>query len=202
MNSAQIPFVRLPVDWSGMQKLPIDQKVRPNLAQVTAWGQICRTESAFHVRLQAQEPQILAQEEGPLPMPCNDSCLEFFLRPTPSLRYMNFEWNPKGRLYLGIGTCAEDLMRLAPADWQVKKLFAPQAQQQGDTWQVEFQIPYSFIKGFFPDFDPEKTKNIWGNFYKCGDKLDMPHYLAWNPITREGKYLFNTPEEFGELIFV
>lgn len=200
MNSAQIPFVRLPVDWSGIQKLPIDQKVRPSQAQVQAWGQICRTEDAFLVRLLAKEPQIRAQEEGPLPMPCNDSCLEFFLRPTPSLRYMNFEWNPKGCLYLGIGTCAEDLMRLAPADWQIKKLFTPQVQQQEDTWQITFQIPYSFITGFFPDFDPENTRKIRGNFYKCGDKLDTPHYLAWNPITREGKYLFHTPEEFGELI--
>ena len=32
MNSAQIPFVRLPVDWSGIQKLPMDQKVRPSHA--------------------------------------------------------------------------------------------------------------------------------------------------------------------------
>ena len=38
MNSAQIPFVQLPVTWSSIPKLPIDRKVRPNQAQVTAWG--------------------------------------------------------------------------------------------------------------------------------------------------------------------
>lgn len=196
MKEGQLFFVKEPIDWTKLPVFEISEQVRP-CEPVQATGQICRTSAAFHIRLQATEPQILAREQGPLAMPCKDSCLEFFLRPDESLRYMNFEWNPNGALYLGIGTCPADLLRIAPADWQISKHLNPQITRQGSTWQVEFQIPYTFIKCFFPDFDPVKTTQIRGNFYKCGDDLDKPHFLAWNPILREGKYLFHTPEEFG-----
>ena len=199
MKEGDLYLVTEPIAWDSLPVFEISERVRPWETEAVAWAQICRTEEAFHIRLQAREPQILADEEGPLPMPCNDSCLEFFLRPDESLRYMNFEWNPRGALYLGIGTCPADLLRIAPADWQIKKHLCPQCVQDGDHWQVQFQIPYSFIRCFFPDFDPEKTDKIRGNFYKCGDKLEKPHCLAWNPILREGQYLFHTPEEFGIL---
>ena len=38
------------------------------------------------------------------------------------------------------------------------------------------------------------------NFYKCGDKLSVPHYLSWNPVTTE-KPDFHRPEYFGLLEF-
>lgn len=202
MKEGNICFTQLPVDWQAQPVFEIAERVRPKEAPVRAWAQICRAEDGFYIRLQAEEAQILAREQGPLAMPCNDSCLEFFLRPTESLRYMNFEWNPTGALYLGIGTEPADLLRIVPADWQIKKLFAPEFDRQEGAWQVTFRIPYTFIQGFFPDFDPEKTKHIYGNFYKCGDLLDKPHYFAWNPILREGQYLFHTPAEFGKLNFV
>lgn len=200
MNSANILSVQLPVDWSKIEKLPINQRIRPSQAQVQAWGQICRTEEEFWVQLQAIEPQILAQEEGPLPMPCNDSCLEFFLRPVAGeMRYLNFEWNPKRCLYLGIGSGPADLLRIVPSQVQQQKLFCPEATDIPGGWQITFRIPYSFIRCFFPTFQPVAGDVVYGNFYKCGDRLDVPHYLGWNPITREGKYLFHTPQEFGML---
>lgn len=202
MKEGNIRLCREPICWDTLPVFDIAERVRPQEAPVQARAQICRTENAFHIRLQAEEAQILAREQGPLAMPCNDSCLEFFLRPTESLRYMNFEWNPGGALYLGIGTGPADLLRIVPAEWQIKKLFAPSLDRPENSWQVTFQIPYSFIRGFFPDFAPEKATHIYGNFYKCGDKLDKPHYFAWNPILREGQYLFHTPEEFGKLNFV
>lgn len=38
------------------------------------------------------------------------------------------------------------------------------------------------------------------NFYKCGDKLQTPHFLSWNPINLE-KPNFHCPEFFGTLNF-
>ena len=43
-------------------------------------------------------------------------------------------------------------------------------------------------------------KEIRANFYKCGDELDKPHYLSWNPINLE-KPNFHCPEFFGTLFF-
>ena len=40
-----------------------------------------------------------------------------------------------------------------------------------------------------------------GNFYKCGDRLPVPHYLSWAPIGTP-KPDFHRPEYFDRLIFV
>src|SRR3546814_9695772 len=37
-----------------------------------------------------------------------------------------------------------------------------------------------------------------GNFYKCGDDLPEPHYVAWNPIDNPTPN-FHLPQYFGEL---
>ena len=36
--------------------------------------------------------------------------------------------------------------------------------------------------------------------YKCGDKLQTPHFLSWAPIDLP-KPKFHCPEFFGELVF-
>ena len=55
-------------------------------------------------------------------------------------------------------------------------------------------IPLSIL-GLDTDHKPEK---LLGNFYKCGDATEMPHYLSWNPIQTE-RPDFHRPEFFGEL---
>ncbi|MNL73189.1 hypothetical protein D3C87_1986170 [compost metagenome] len=30
--------------------------------------------------------------------------------------------------------------------------------------------------------DSFANQKFKGNFYKCGDKLEQPHYLSWSPI--------------------
>ena len=51
--------------------------------------------------------------------------------------------------------------------------------------------------GIDPNNLPEK---LMGNFYKCADGTDSPHYVSWSPIKTE-KPNFHCPEFFGELIF-
>ncbi|MHB1455061.1 MAG: carbohydrate-binding family 9-like protein [Saccharofermentanales bacterium] len=38
-----------------------------------------------------------------------------------------------------------------------------------------------------------------GNFYKCGDKTDCPHYGCWNPILLPAPD-FHVPAFFGDFI--
>jgi hypothetical protein len=59
-------------------------------------------------------------------------------------------------------------------------------------------IPASvFIKEGFNSFQGLK---MTGNFYKCGDALESPHYLCWNHIKTEQPD-YHRPEYFGELLF-
>jgi hypothetical protein len=65
-------------------------------------------------------------------------------------------------------------------------------------WEVALVIPYSAF--FLHDITSLDGKTLRANFYKCGDKLQTPHFLSWNPIGLE-KPNFHCPEFFGTLHF-
>jgi len=46
-----------------------------------------------------------------------------------------------------------------------------------------------------------KGKIFRANFYKCGDKLTVPHYVTWNPVGTENPD-YHQPEHFGLLKFI
>jgi hypothetical protein len=131
-----------------------------------------------------------------------DSCLEFFVNPMPEkgLSYLNFENNSLSAMLCGVhngeidgqpeGYCAADFrMRLTRVPVDEKRLF----------WSVRFFIPFSYIKRWFPDFNPVPGMKITGNFYKCGDLCPIPHYLSWSPVVWPSPS-FHRPECFGEII--
>jgi len=43
-------------------------------------------------------------------------------------------------------------------------------------------------------------KTVRANFYKCGDELQTPHFLSWNPVRTE-RPDFHRPDFFGVLEF-
>ena len=45
-----------------------------------------------------------------------------------------------------------------------------------------------------------RDREIKANFYKCGDELQTPHFLSWNPIKIENPD-FHRPDFFGTLEF-
>ena len=55
-----------------------------------------------------------------------------------------------------------------------------------------------FLRQYYPDFDFKGT--LKANVYKCGDKTEHPHYLAWNRVEAPAPD-FHRPECFGEMIF-
>jgi hypothetical protein len=86
-------------DFSAVEALPIDTLLWCPEVPITAQAQICYDETALYVRLSAQEPNIRAEERGPLGVPCVDSCLEFFFCPIEGDdRYLSIECNPNGCL--------------------------------------------------------------------------------------------------------
>ena len=65
-------------------------------------------------------------------------------------------------------------------------------------WEVALIIPYAvFFKHQIESLD---GKEIKANFYKCGDELQTPHFLSWNPIEIDQPD-FHRPDFFGTLEF-
>ena len=165
-------------------------------SMVLAKAQLCHNGETLFLRMEATEANILASLTGPLDQVCNDSCLEFFFAPlADDGRYLNFEVNPLGNLYVGFG--AERPTRVRQI---VKNLaqFQVQPFRTEGGWGVTMAFPLSFLQMYFPGAALSGTAAC--NFYKCGDLTVSPHYLAWSPLTSE------TPDyhrrwDFGTLVF-
>ena len=133
-----------------------------------------------------------------------DACVEFFLSPEGNDFYYNFECNCATKLLLHGGpaggerpTASEEVLK------SVKRWSSlgtePFEERVGEcTWEVALVIPASAI--FRHEIDSLNGKTMRANFYKCGDKLQTPHYLSWSPIDLP-KPKFHCPEFFGEVVF-
>lgn len=183
-------------DWSKIPAIPLDYHLESPVADISASAQICYDEDAIYVRLAAKETNIRAEYTGPLDMPCQDSCLEFFFCPMEGdARYFNIEFNPNCCMYLGLGSCLQDLVRLFPA-WE--NVLYPKAARTDDGWEIIYQVPASFVRRFFPEFQLESGKIIRANFYKCGELTVQDHELCWNRLA-EGEHDFHRSCDFGVL---
>ncbi|MBR1559206.1 MAG: carbohydrate-binding family 9-like protein [Clostridia bacterium] len=183
-------------DWDAVPTLSIDEQLWRPPVDIAAWGQVAWDDGHLYVRLRAREKDIRAEHTGPLGMPCEDSCLEFFFSPVPGdPRYFNIEYNPNGSLYLGWGD-GRDAIRLLPE----REWLNPVTSRTEDGWTVEYAVPFGLVRMFAPDFRPVPGMAIRANCYKCGDLTAAEHYLAWNPCTSEAPN-FHRPQDFGEMTF-
>jgi len=130
-----------------------------------------------------------------------DSCVEFFISFTED-SYYNIECNCIGKILIAKGADKENRMLLPEA--MLKKVDRwsslgdlPMENRSGD-WEISLVIPQAI---FYPEItDTFNNVKAKGNFYKCGDCLQTPHFLSWNPIQWETPN-FHRPEFFGELRF-
>ena len=164
---------------------------------VEAQAQLCHDGERLYVRMMAKEQVVRATLTVETDMVCEDSCLEFFFAPDPAdKRYFNFEWNPLGTLYLGFG--AERGSRVRQLVRDRNALFAPRPFRTADGWGIEFAVPASFIALYFPGF--ALRGEAAGNFYKCGDRTETPHYLAWAKLSCDHPD-YHRRQDFGTLRF-
>lgn len=164
---------------------------------VRAWAQLCHDDRALWVRMEAEESPVRATLNEPLDQICNDSCLEFFLAPDPSdSRYLNFEFNPLGNLYLGFGSTRPTRVRQIVSSKE--QLFRPKPFFTERGWGIVYCIPFDFIRNYYPHF--QAIGDMVGNFYKCGDLTPQPHYLSWM-VMHTDMPDFHRRQDFGTLRF-
>jgi len=186
-------------DWGSIAKAELGCALwKPRPEGMKARAQLCYDENALKVRLCAEERQILARSEGLTDFVHIDSALEFFFSPMPGDgRYFNFEFNPKGTIFLGFGYGRDTNIRQVIPDY--KKRFEVKPFSFGGGWGVEFAVPVSFMRIYFPSCALAKGGVIKGNFYKCGEDTVTPHYLAWSPVDCDHPE-FHLSRCFGDLV--
>ena len=115
------------------------------------------------------------------------------------------EFNAIGTCLLGVGTGRANSQRVRPEIIsKIRRLTTagtkPIREIEGEyAWTITVAIPFEV-------FSHHQVKDLKGkifraNFYKCGDKLTVPHYVTWNPVGTEQPD-YHQPEHFGLLKFV
>ncbi len=124
---------------------------------------------------------------------CDDSCMEFFFKPDPwDTNYINFEFNPKGILFLSVGDGRHG-RKILDTD---RKIFKIQSVAFDGSWTLKFYIPDSFLYNYF-----DKISDVCrGNFYKCGELTGHSHFISWSEVEVEEPD-FHIPDFFGHLEF-
>ena len=136
--------------------------------------------------------------------PYEDSCVEFFWTPGSDNIYYNLEFNAVGTLLYQGGAQRGNRHRFSnEVTEQIRRSTnlpkqAFDTREDINTWQLTAAIPLSIFS--LGTVEPLEGRTVKANFYKCGDKLPVPHYLSWSPIGTE-RPNFHTPQYFGNLCF-
>lgn len=137
---------------------------------------------------------------------CQDSCVEFFVKPADSKYYYNFEFNCGGTLLLYrcgdvrngdyIEIPAEDMATIER--YHTLPSLITEEITEPVTWYLGFAIPLSFFEKYSGTDTAVSGKKWTANFTKCADLTSHPRWLTWMPLSKKD---FHLPGEFGELIF-
>lgn len=207
----KVPFGRL----SEPQRLdclnwPADWPYKPSVE-----FRIGYDDGGIHLEWTVDEQTIRAKQGMPGGEVYEDSCVEFFFKPSADdPHYYNFEWNAIGNLYLAWRTGRFDPEK-APAEvlalvkTEASCGSVPFAERPSDgPWTLKVFIPVEALwHGLGEDGQAADGcgRGLSGlraraNFYKCGDGLTVPHFVTWAPIATE-KPDYHRPEFFKDIIF-
>lgn len=188
-------------DFSGIQQAVIDQVPWGGDYKPECFAQMVFVEGeGFYAKLSAKEDNpLMTYKTGEFSDDvCDDSCMEWFIDFAPGNPngYINFEGTACAALNCGVGTCRNGR---TPINEVTGVLPGITAGRDGEFWWVEYFLPLDVINKVFGNVNLNSGAVYRGNFYKCGELTEVPHYLTWSPITLSDPD-YHCPEFFGEFI--
>ena len=195
-----ITLPEMPTDWASVPRAAIDQYAWSDAYMPTSYAQLVKIEGyGFALRMVSREQNpraVYTEYNQPI---YTDSCLEFFASwDNTKQTYLNMEMNANGALLSCVG---KDRYERKPTLDVGGELPLVQGFVETDEWGIVARIPFSVIKGVYgldaDTFAPGYT--FKGNFYKCGDATEIPHYGSWSRVGTENPD-FHRPEYFGKLV--
>lgn len=170
--------------------------------QPTAKFRIVATDRGFVINYRVSERSVAAVADGDGGRVWEDSCVEFFSCPASDGIYYNVECNCVGTILVAAGPDRNARERAPQSILDTVQRWSSLGRENfteriGDvSWEVVLLVPYSVY--FKHNITDVKGLKFRANFYKCGDLLQTPHFLSWNPIDVPTPD-FHRPEFFGEI---
>ncbi len=187
------------VDWNSVERAAISSYTWGSDYTPEAYAQLVYVEGkGFALRMWCSEKDPRTTYTNYNDPVYKDSAMEFFASfNNESKLYMNFEMNSAGAFLSAVRV---DRKNKTPIDKiiDVSKIKVVSDKNENG-WSVETFYPLDVIKALFGVDSFSKGYSFKGNFYKCGDDTDIPHFGSWSPIALE-KPDFHCPDFFGTLI--
>ncbi len=161
---------------------------------------IARSNTSLYLRYFVKGNSLKAVYETDNSPVHKDSCVEFFVMKEGDAEYMNFEFNCIGICDAARRQSRDIKFPLTEEEYKTIRRYSslenkPFNEKKGVfSWELIVAIPLTLI-GLDVNDLPEK---IFGNFYKCADDTEFPHFISWNPVNTPEPD-FHRPEFFGEL---
>ena len=178
------------------------RKARP--APRTSGQLVYLSGEGLEVSMVCREQNPRASYHNPNDPVHTDSCMEAFLDCFPDLPqygYIALEMNANGAAHCSFGTGRHTrnyvLQRGLPHPAVVVERFL---QEDADFWRVTCLLRTDLLEALYERecrFAP--GHRMRGNFYKCGDHTEHPHWASWAAVDRVD---FHAPHRFGDLIVV
>jgi hypothetical protein len=127
-----------------------------------------------------------------------DACVEFFVS-FDDRGYYNLEFNCIGTALAGFGKEKGSRVRIEETIIRKMKYSSCISNTAENIyWELTVAIPLEVFTHH--NLTPLKGKEGKANFYKCGDALPQPHFVAWSNIEAPQPN-FHLPQFFGNLLF-
>lgn len=164
---------------------------------------VAHTGEAILINYKVKEASVRAVAQADQGRVWEDSCCEFFVRAEGEDEYYNFECNCAGTLLVNFGKKGDRHHAPESVLANVRRWSSlgrePFEERIGEcSWELSLVIPVSSL--FNHNIKDLSGITLRGNFYKCGDLLQTPHFLSWSPIDLP-QPCFHCPEFFGKLFF-
>jgi hypothetical protein len=160
--------------------------------------------SSILLKYYVHEKQVRGVHTGYNSAVWEDSCVEFFISPEMDVNYYNFEFNAIGTILGAYGMNRHQRTSLPVEVLKeietVPSLGRDPIEKTGEpvSWTLAVRIPAGVLAN--SRVAGLSGLKATGNFYKCGDLLDEPHFLSWKPVLTD-RPDFHSPQFFGNLEF-
>ncbi|MBD1429316.1 MULTISPECIES: carbohydrate-binding family 9-like protein [Sphingobacterium] len=208
MSSLEVPKIHIPsitmeslkfvfkeLEWHAIDQAPWanEYPYQPDVK-----FQIAYDKEHIFIHYDVKEEFVKASYIRPNENVWEDSCVEFFLSLDGKETYYNFEFNALGTGLIGYGSAVKsERTRLSAAQIELVDTYIQVKNIKGSKeWESYLVIPTSLFNAVSLE-----GQTYHANFYKCGDGLPQPHFLAWSTIDLP-KPNFHQPQFFGEINFI
>ncbi|GAA4915914.1 hypothetical protein GCM10023313_19320 [Mucilaginibacter defluvii] len=155
------------------------------VSDVSARFAIAYDKENIYVKYYVTEPIVKATYLSPNDPVYNDSCVELFIAFDNDVNYYNLEFNCAGTCLgqYGSGRYGREFLPAGLLS-EIKHITTLRSVSgKGIAWELTVAVSLN-VFAFHPLLRLSGT-HARINAYKCGDKLDQPHYLCWNQVASD-----------------